>query len=196
MQKKYNRLTLIEEIRSKSKIRQFKCLCDCGNYKIVNLCHLKSGHTKSCGCLHKEKITKHGYYKHPLYAIWQGIKLRCYNSNTENFKYYGKKNIKLCDEWKNNPENFIQWALDKGWKKGLVIDRINSEKNYSPSNCQIISQKENIRKKKNIKLSLKKAKEIRLLYSTIDCTQSYLGFLYNVHKATINDIINNKIWID
>lgn len=57
---KFGRLTVIERVENKiqpnktSKI-QYLCKCDCGNQIIVNACHLKNGHTTSCGCYHKEK---------------------------------------------------------------------------------------------------------------------------------------------
>lgn len=58
---KFNRLTVIKRI-GKTKV---KCLCDCGNECIIAFGHLKSGHTKSCGCLAKEEMigNTHGFIK-------------------------------------------------------------------------------------------------------------------------------------
>lgn len=36
----------------------YKCLCDCGAVKIVRGKDLKSGHTKSCGCYNREKVSE------------------------------------------------------------------------------------------------------------------------------------------
>lgn len=57
---KFNRLTVISEYEynEKGKPRKWKCLCDCGNEKIVAGADLKRGHTKSCGCYQKEQISK------------------------------------------------------------------------------------------------------------------------------------------
>lgn len=59
---KYGKLTVIKEIPSKSqsqkKNRYFLCKCDCGNTIEVSAAHLRSGHTQSCGCLMKEKISE------------------------------------------------------------------------------------------------------------------------------------------
>lgn len=49
-------LVLSLEGRAKNRTILWKCLCDCGNIIIVRANHLKHGHTKSCGCFHKEKI--------------------------------------------------------------------------------------------------------------------------------------------
>ena len=62
----YGRLTVIEEVKipqSNGKTRRgAKCKCSCGNPKdvIVRLDGLKSGHTKSCGCLSIEKAIENG----------------------------------------------------------------------------------------------------------------------------------------
>ena len=57
--KKFNRLTVLElaERNSSGQI-QWKCRCNCGNIIFATTTYLKSGHTKSCGCLNKEKASK------------------------------------------------------------------------------------------------------------------------------------------
>lgn len=52
---KFNRLTILElgERNSSGQI-QWKCRCDCGNIVLVTTTYLKTGHTKSCGCLSRE----------------------------------------------------------------------------------------------------------------------------------------------
>jgi HNH endonuclease len=48
----FGRLTVIKETRTGSRnIRAMICLCACGAEKIVQLTHLTTGHTTSCGCL-------------------------------------------------------------------------------------------------------------------------------------------------
>lgn len=57
--KNFNRLTVIKraEKNSSSNSPQWECKCSCGNPEIIIVdgAHLRSGHTKSCGCLQKEK---------------------------------------------------------------------------------------------------------------------------------------------
>ena len=55
---KFNRLTVIkrgEDLICKSRnVIRWLCRCECGNETLVNTSSLKSGKTKSCGCLQKE----------------------------------------------------------------------------------------------------------------------------------------------
>lgn len=64
-------------------------------------------------------------------------------------KYWYGKGIKICDEWLEEPEKFYLWNIQNGYKEGLTIDRIDSNGNYEPSNCQWITRSENSKKKKN-----------------------------------------------
>lgn len=59
---RFNRLEVLSYAgRSSQNKIQYLCKCDCGNEVIVIGAHLKSGNTKSCGCLKKEKIREnHG----------------------------------------------------------------------------------------------------------------------------------------
>jgi hypothetical protein len=55
--KKFGRLQVIKYAgRNKHNQVLWETLCDCGNVKIVRSGNLISGHTQSCGCLHKERI--------------------------------------------------------------------------------------------------------------------------------------------
>ena len=45
-----------------------------------------------------------------------------------------------------NPTAFEQWAVTHGYQDNLTIDRIDSNKNYTPDNCQWIPLEENSRR--------------------------------------------------
>lgn len=157
--KRFGRLVVLEDSgkRDSSNNVYWLCRCDCGNEKVIMGNNLKKGATKSCGCYRKEHMrknrkdpTKHGDNKigkkSRLYSIWIDMKNRCYGINQHSYKWYGGKNIIICDEWKYNYATFKKWALTNGYQDNLTIDRINSDGNYKPSNCQWIPRSENTRK--------------------------------------------------
>ncbi|MBC2267665.1 hypothetical protein HCB38_07555 [Listeria sp. FSL L7-0083] len=57
---KYNRLTIIERTDKKTKSGNllYLCQCECGNTCTTTLAKLRSGHTKSCGCLINDVAAK------------------------------------------------------------------------------------------------------------------------------------------
>lgn len=151
---RYGRLVAITNAGKKNGKTMWLCKCDCGNEKIVSSCSLVTGRTKSCGCLKQDVLNKRNY-KHGegswskgrsrLYRIWTGMRNRCNNSNNSDYKWYGKKNVRVCKEWQSYLP-FQNWAIANGYQENLTLDRINSDKNYSPENCQWITRAENARK--------------------------------------------------
>ena len=143
---------------------------------------------KSCGCQ-----SFHGGYYTRLHATWASMKQRCLDKNAGNYCRYGGRGIKVCDEWKMFV-NFREWALKNGYTDDLTIDRINNNGNYNPSNCQFITSLENSRKRRDIKLSMEKAMEIRELFASGGYSKNGLSKIYNVSRRLIQFILANKAW--
>lgn len=166
---KFGRLTVLSDYGVKNGRTYSECLCACGNIVIVCNKYLKSGHTKSCGCYKNELVkemgkrtgkkniiaaqlkahennTKHDMSKTRLYRIWQQMKQRCYNRNSTAYHYYGEKGISVCEEWKSDFYSFYKWAMNNGYSDNLTIDRIDSFEDYTPFNCQWITQEENTKR--------------------------------------------------
>jgi len=68
-----------------------------------------------------------------IYSIWKNMNYRCRDTSR---KYYHGKGIKVCLLWRNSFAAFFKWAVGNGYEQHLTIDRINSSKGYSPSNCR------------------------------------------------------------
>ncbi|MBO5143013.1 MAG: hypothetical protein J6C46_08530 [Clostridia bacterium] len=87
---------------------------------------------------------KHGLSKTRLHRIWHSMYCRCYYPSTNQYKNYGGKGIKVCEEWKHIEGfiNFYNWAMNNGYEENLTLDRIDNNKNYCPLNCRWISLKE------------------------------------------------------
>ncbi len=57
MGKKFGKLTVIENMgNNKHKTVMWKCLCDCGNERVIVGQSLRNGNTTSCGCLRYDKL--------------------------------------------------------------------------------------------------------------------------------------------
>lgn len=70
------------------------------------------------------------------------MKDRCYNRRCSNYKNYGGRGIKMCDEWLNDFMSFYNWAMSHGYIEGLTIDRIDVNGNYEPNNCRWVDMKQ------------------------------------------------------
>lgn len=144
---RFGRLIVLEYVGAKKHKRLWRCRCDCGGMKIVATAALNNGNVRSCGCLNKEvtikRSTKHGKTGTPLYGTWKSMKSRCYNPNMNCYGRYGARGITVCDDWKNNFENFYQWSIEHGYREGLKIDRINNNEGYNPDNCRWVTHLEN-----------------------------------------------------
>lgn len=149
---KFGRLTVLEfKARNKQYDSLWLCRCECGNEKVIAGGKLFSGHTKSCGCLQKERTSeakvKHGLYfndsgkRAKLYRVWIGIKERCTNPNNKKYSDYGGRGISISNEWIDYI-NFHNWAIGNGYCEGLTIERIDVNGNYEPNNCKWIPQSE------------------------------------------------------
>lgn len=151
---RFGRLTVIKPAgRNTSNKIQWICMCDCGNEVIVTTCHLRSGHTTSCGCYRYEMSIKanivHNGTGTRLYNIWCDIKKRCNNSRSRYYKHYGGRGIKVCEEWKHDFQTFYDWAMTNGYKDDLTIDRQNVDGDYEPSNCRWVNREEQQNNKRN-----------------------------------------------
>ena len=74
-----------------------------------------------------------------LTNIWH----RCYNPKRDNYPRYGGRGVTICQEWLDNRDAFIDWALANGFQRGLQIERIDNSLGYSPENCTWTTNQEN-----------------------------------------------------
>ena len=186
--KRYGRLVVID-VYTTGRRTYCVCNCDCGSKTTVDKCHLVNGNTKSCGCFQKEKVskqfTKHGKSTHPLCGVWQTMKQRCYNPNNKSYKNYGARGITVCEEWKKDFKLFYDWATNNGYKKGLTLDRVDTNGNYEPSNCRWVEQVSQQNNRRN---------NIIVLYNGVSYTLSELSKKTNIKYATLRNRIKNLGW--
>lgn len=210
---KYNRLKVISYHHSDSRNQSYYlCKCDCGNEKIIRRSHLVSGKIKSCGCYKLEvssrsgevKSYKHGKSRTRLYKVFRDMKTRCYNSNSPDYKNYGMKGVKICEEWLQDYLIFEKWAIENGYDenapKGIcTIDRINVNGNYEPSNCRWVSITEQNKNKsyRTTKLDVNILEEIKKypnmkrkeVAEKLNISETKLKYILKYYKTTLK-----KLW--
>lgn len=178
---RFERLEVIDcDGRSNTGQRTYSCQCDCGNtVSGVESWNLRSGNTKSCGCLRVEKAVgndyakRHGWYGTPTHRSWASALNRCTNPNSIDWDRYGGRGITFCDRW--NPKSggcFENFLADMGERPDdcrpsgtaeYSLDRINVNGNYEKSNCRwatIAQQQANRRPRLRIDVITEAAKSV------------------------------------
>lgn len=201
---KFNRLYVIERLENNKRNQtQWLCQCDCGNIVKVEGFSLKSGHTKSCGCLQKEaaikvgKIMQHGHNKNGkmtrIYKTWDSMRDRCNNPKHKAYKYYGGRGIMVCKRW----DKFGNFLADMGERpEGLTIERKNNNKGYFPDNCIWATRKEQARNSHHTKLNHLKVQVIKKLLKESNLLQKDIAEIFDVAPMTICNIKAGKSWGD
>lgn len=128
--------------------------CVCGSEKSYDAYKIKTGATRSCGCLRNKHIgdgnRKHGYFGTPTYRSWAAMKRRCTDPNNNRYKYYGGRGIMVCNEWLDSFNCFLS---DMGERpEGKTLDRINPDGHYCQENCRWATAKEQRNNRSNMDL--------------------------------------------
>ena len=126
-------------------VPHWSVLCDCGTVVLVRGDHLRSGRSRSCGCLNSDvvrarnEVGKHGMartdQRHPLYNTWLGMVQRCCNPASKDFKRYGERGVQVCARWRDSFEAFLEDMGPKPSPKHQ-IDREDNDGIYEPGNCR------------------------------------------------------------
>ncbi|WP_223162586.1 hypothetical protein [Ruegeria intermedia] len=131
------------------------CRCACGNLTVKDGSRLRQGNVKSCGCATRAMISAarrtHGMTGHRLDNIRRGMIARCHNPRSKDYKRYGARGIRVCQEWRDTPASFYDWARANGYAHDLSIDRIDASGGYNPDNCRWIPLSENVARARRAK---------------------------------------------
>ncbi len=135
----FGRLHVIGRDGSDSNGNAFwKCVCSCGVVRSFRGDRLKSGKTKSCGCLSLESKSSIPLY---IRQVFSGMMQRCYNPKSKAFPRYGGRGIVVCDEWIGKCELFFKYIGDRPTDLHS-IDRVENDGNYEPGNVKWSTREE------------------------------------------------------
>jgi hypothetical protein len=136
---RYNRLTVLKQVGvSSTQKKMWLCRCECGAETITSTGSLRSGNTKSCGCLNDELRTKHGMHETRVYRLWNAMLNR--TRQEQHKEYY--LHVTVCNEWLS----FEAFYRDMGSPPaGMTLDRIKNNEGYYPGNCRWATQTQQMR---------------------------------------------------
>lgn len=76
---------------------------------------------------------QHGLTGTPENIVWQSMRARCNLKSHKYYANYGGRGIRVCKRW----NKFTNFLADMGPRPpGMSLDRKDSSKGYSPSNCR------------------------------------------------------------
>lgn len=153
---RFGRLLVTNRADNRNKRTYWHCICDCGNECDVESYSLIHGITKSCGCLHKEIISK-SHKKYNEYYVCENIVFVKFSNCEEYF---------ICDLedwnelkqycWSKNPDGYAYNVKNSllfhrvvmNCQNGLEVDHINGISNDDicdnrKSNLRVVTRSQN-----------------------------------------------------
>lgn len=144
---------------------------------------------------HQCASTKHGLSRTRLHKEWSAMRVRCgllKCSNPDALKYYIARGISVCEAWANFTA-FAEWALANGYRDDLSLDRIDNDRGYSPSNCRWVTMTEQLRNRRDRKLTAEMAAAIRAALA-IGASRGALAERYGVSPHHIYQVGRGARW--
>ena len=174
--KRFGKLIAMSFREIRKRRHCWTCICDCGRTSVVVKGNLLSGGTVSCGCL--KKNIKHGHSRigksSSVYRSWNAMKNRCDSVNNKGYANYGGRGISYCKRW----EDFSNFLEDMGEpEKGMTLDRINNDGDYTPENCRWATSKEQSQNRRS---------NVWITFNGKTLIQSDMAREYNLHPRTLN----------
>lgn len=123
--------------------------CSCGAEVVLQVGNVRSGNTRSCGCLRRATHTTHGQAQTPLYKVWENMRQR--TSGSPRYPTYA--GVRCDPRW----DTFLGFVLHPPlghnpfgadhdfYEPGLCLTRAGDSGDYTPENTRWLTRSENAR---------------------------------------------------
>lgn len=182
----FGRLTVLElAARHPKQGLLWHCRCSCGAHLLVMSVSLRSGNTRSCGCLSREGAAQRATarnFKHGAttggapfwHQRWAAMMARCHDPANKRYPRYGGRGIVVCDRW-HDPVNFHADMGDP--PPGHTLDRIDNDGPYSPENCRWADAITQARNRSNVR---------QITYNGVTLTMQEWANKIGIDQSTLN----------
>ena len=134
----------------------------------------------------------HGLGGTPTYRTWYSMIERCSNPDNASWPFYGAMGVTVCERWLDI-ENFV---ADMGMRpQGKTLDRIRSEGNYEPGNCQWADDFEQNRNRRCNSLSPEKLAAIKSDMAE-GMSQAHAARKHGIPQSTVSRAVRGITWSD
>lgn len=142
--------------RGPGRRSMWRCVCRCGQVSVVSDANLRSGKSRSCGCLKSDLKTQAAVrsgrkisrgVRSPEYQSWTSMIARATSKRTDRRGLdYSLRGIGVCRRWRK----FDNFLTDMGRRPpGTSLERKNNDVGYQKRNCKWATPSEQVRNRRS-----------------------------------------------
>lgn len=138
-------------VGTKTRAGRWLFRCDCGREIEAIVYNVRNGHTKSCGCLNSEAVSrrnhKHGMAGSFEHKAWLRMRARCQSDEPHKRKVYKDRGIAVSAEWQNDFVKFFE-HIGPVPSRDYSLDRIDNDRGYEPGNVRWATRQDQMKNRR------------------------------------------------
>jgi hypothetical protein len=147
----YGRWTVVAESELRGNERYYACVCNCGTHSAVRKSILVAAKSGCAKCATRTHSITHGKTQSFEFGVWAAMKKRCQYAKHPHYGLYGGRGITITPAWLAFEAFFADMGVCPYGGNGS-IDRIDSDKNYTPENCRWVLRSAQAKNRRNVHL--------------------------------------------